>query len=413
MLKKEFGTTINLIENQENTGGSGGFNTGLRKALEYDYQYLMLVDNDIIMDKNAVEALSIFLDENRDVGMVGSEIYKMDQPDIIMALGSTVDYEKYKYQDCFRGCYDKDDIPEVNYCDYVPACSMMVRADVVREIGVMTESNFIYWDDIDWAKRMQLAGYKIAATTKSKIWHKGGAMRTTNTFPLYYFIRNGIYFFAKYLPESQMEHYIDTMLETIYSKLYGCYSKGKFNYMQCVMQAYDDALHGVTGRATDDKILPMIEEKNVFRQFVESDKKIIIELTDSCTKNEYEGIKSLIEFMEKTWDNKKITLSTRLCSKRIQELNKVLHIDTREGVALIDDYCPDDFDLVMRYCEHVKMVEEQILPIIYVDPYTNTINSEAEYIYFKGYDTTLDLFKRSQRELFRRGINSIRSNILH
>lgn len=102
-LKQEFDQKITLIENKENLGGSGGFNTGLREALKQEYQYLMLADNDIIMDTYAIEALSTFLDEHEDVAMVGSEIYKMDQPDTIMALGSLVDYEKYKYQDCYRG----------------------------------------------------------------------------------------------------------------------------------------------------------------------------------------------------------------------------------------------------------------------------------------------------------------------
>lgn len=81
----------------------------------------------------------------------------------------------------------------------------------------------------------------------------------------------------------------------------------------------------------------------------------------------------------------------------------------RDWLTVVEEYKDDEFDIVMRYCEHVKLVNQQILPVIYLDPYTNTINSESEYIYFKGYDINLDLFKRSQRELFRQGVRLIRS----
>ena len=54
-IREHFGTQVILLENKENLGGSGGFNTGLREALKREYEYLMLVDNDIVMDPHAIE----------------------------------------------------------------------------------------------------------------------------------------------------------------------------------------------------------------------------------------------------------------------------------------------------------------------------------------------------------------------
>lgn len=193
-IKEKFGRQLILIENDENLGGSGGFNVGLREALKYDYEYIMCVDNDVYFDSHAVEELRNFMIEHKDVGMVGSRAYFMDEPKRIWSFGADIDFEKYVQRDNYRNCTDTDGVPEVTYCTYVPACSMMLRTETVKKVGIMPEENFIYWDDMEWGYRFNKAGYKVAAYGKAKVWHKGGGRNGKTTFNNYYMWRNRLKF---------------------------------------------------------------------------------------------------------------------------------------------------------------------------------------------------------------------------
>ena len=70
---------------------------------------------------------------------------------------------------------------------------------------------FIYFDDIEWCTRVKNSGYAIDALKSAKVWHKGGAREAANTIGPYYFTRNNLKFFSKYMLPSQLEIFIEKM----------------------------------------------------------------------------------------------------------------------------------------------------------------------------------------------------------
>ena len=79
-IREKYGSQVTVLVNAENLGGSGGFNTGLRKALEKGYEYLYCLDNDVLVDENAMGELVEFLDAHPDSGMAGSRVYRSQIP---------------------------------------------------------------------------------------------------------------------------------------------------------------------------------------------------------------------------------------------------------------------------------------------------------------------------------------------
>ena len=71
-IRNAYGEQVTLLVNQENLGGSGGFNTGLRAAFQKGYPYLMCVDNDALLDENAVGNLLAFLQEHPETGIAAA-----------------------------------------------------------------------------------------------------------------------------------------------------------------------------------------------------------------------------------------------------------------------------------------------------------------------------------------------------
>jgi GT2 family glycosyltransferase len=78
---------------------------------------------------------------------------------------------------------------------------MLVSASAVREIGLMEESYFLYWEDTEWCVRAHRLGYKTLFVPKSHVWHKVSASTGKDSFAQhYYYTRNGFSFLFRYGP---------------------------------------------------------------------------------------------------------------------------------------------------------------------------------------------------------------------
>lgn len=258
-IKSKFGDRVNLIENTENLGGSGGFNTGLRIVRERGYDYFFCLDDDAQVDENALSTLYQYMEENPDVGMAGCRVYHAQMPEYIQQCGLTIDFASCNIRTLYADVLEEDSIPEVIECDAVATCAVMVRGSVVREtnVGIMPEDNFIYWDDIEWGHRMHLAGYRTVTLGSAKALHQMGANgRKPTTFIEYYMWRNRLHFFMKYTPEEQWEQMSVQALGGIFDLLYETMYREEHNQVRSIYYAFQDALEGVRGKAAEYKILP-------------------------------------------------------------------------------------------------------------------------------------------------------------
>lgn len=257
-IEKAYGGQVTLLVNQENLGGSGGVNTGLRAAFEKGYPYLMCVDNDALLDENAIGSLFTFLQEHQEVGIAAAKIYHREAPDYVQQFGQKIDFENFCTDVTYLNAYEDGSMPEYVYTDAVAACALMIRRSVVEKIGFMPEENFLYWDDTEWCYLCGRAGWKVASVGNAMALHAMGAKKELeNTFPTYYAWRNWIRFFMRYTKPMAWEAMVDTFLGSMFQIIYEGLHKGEKNRSRTVMLAYDDALHGVTGKAGENRIFAL------------------------------------------------------------------------------------------------------------------------------------------------------------
>jgi hypothetical protein len=277
-IREKYGDKVTLIVNDENLGGSGGFNTGLRQAYAKGYPYLMCVDNDAMLDENAVGNLAAFLDEHDEAGMAASKIYHLEAPDYIQQFGQKIDFEYFCTEVPHLNMLEDGSMPDYLYVDSVAACSLMVRRTTIEKIGFLPEENFLYWDDTEWCYLCNQAGMKVASVGTSKALHAMGAKKEdVNTFPTYYAWRNWIRFFSKHTPEERFEKMAETFLGSIFAVVYAGIHKGEYNKLKTVMLAYDDAIHGVTGKAGENRIFDIDVNYEPFIKLFSSAKNFYIE----------------------------------------------------------------------------------------------------------------------------------------
>jgi len=187
---------VKLIQNAENLGGTGGFNTGLRYVLGCDYSFVWLLDNDAVALPEALEALVDVMTSDSSIGLVGSKLLHPADTTLINEIGADINPFTARPKPKHMNERDRQ-LPSVLDVDYVAVCSVLVRLSAVKRVGLMDEAYFLMWDDMEWGMRFGNAGYRVVAATKSCVTHPGFSERLPTSNFIYYATRNHFYFIAK------------------------------------------------------------------------------------------------------------------------------------------------------------------------------------------------------------------------
>lgn len=200
-----------VIRSSVNLGFAGGNNVGMRYALTRgDCDYLWLLNNDTVVDPDALTRLVERMGQQASVGMCGSTIRRYHDPESIQALGGGY-YCRWIglpwHYGRFRMWGKKINQRRAEiWMNYVEGASMLVSRKFVEEVGLMCEDYFLYFEETDWAIRAK-GRFQLAYAPLSIVYHKVGASIGTSSNPArksmvcdYYNIRNRILFTRRYYP---------------------------------------------------------------------------------------------------------------------------------------------------------------------------------------------------------------------
>jgi len=170
-----------FIQAFENKGFAAGNNIGMKFALfRNDFEYIWLLNNDTVIEKNSLKSLVDFSIKNKviknKIGIVGSKLLFYDAPNIIQGIGGI--YNKYLAIGSHIGMFERDlnqyDNKYLKF-DYVIGASMFVTKNFIKNIGLMCEEYFLYFEEMDWAVRAKFKNFKISFCGLSKVYHKEGS----------------------------------------------------------------------------------------------------------------------------------------------------------------------------------------------------------------------------------------------
>ncbi|GAA1840597.1 glycosyltransferase [Agromyces salentinus] len=186
------GDLVDLEQLARNTGGAGGFAAGMAVALErHDPDWLWLMDDDTVPTEGALEALLTSV-EGTDVAAAGSRVIWTDGTEHPM---NTPRAKPFAAKAERVAAARAGGIP-VRSTSFV---SMLVRADVVREVGLPIADYFIWNDDFEYSTRV-LRGRRGLHVPASVVVHKTKVLGATDADPgprFYYEVRNKLWMFRR------------------------------------------------------------------------------------------------------------------------------------------------------------------------------------------------------------------------
>jgi len=172
-LGTEFGTAISTLRVPENRGYAAGANVGIRAALGQGAGYVWLLNNDTVVRENALAHLVAPLFERSDLGLVspiilGSEM--VDWSEGIWYAGGHLDLAHSSAQHV-NEMGESISMPLLP-TDFVTGCAMLVRREVFESIGLLDESFYLFWEDVDFSLRACRRGWRIAVVAAPDVHHK-------------------------------------------------------------------------------------------------------------------------------------------------------------------------------------------------------------------------------------------------
>lgn len=211
-LKTKYPNVI-FIENKNNLGFAEGNNVGIKYATEHGTDFVLILNNDTIVDKNLISELLEVVKTNEKIGIVVAKIY--------FAPGFEFHKERYKKEDLgkvfwygggemdwgnvigyHRGVDEVDhgQYDRVEATDFASGCCMFVKKEVFEKVGMFDEKYFLYYEDSDYCMRLKKRGYKIVYAPSAILWHKnaGSAGGSGSKLQDYYITRNRLLFGFRY-----------------------------------------------------------------------------------------------------------------------------------------------------------------------------------------------------------------------
>ncbi len=204
-LQKEFPEIV-LLVNDKNLGFTGGNNRGLRYALDEGFETLMLLNNDTIVTPNFINFLQASL-KHEAIGAVQPKIMFNKERNVIWNAGSN--FNRLFTLPSTVGI-NKEDLGQFDKARFIPwitGCCFLVKSSVIKEVGLLDDRFFIYYEDTDWSLRIRERGFKLKYVPESIIYHEVGRSDENRSsqgegnlspFSHYITVRNEIFLMRKH-----------------------------------------------------------------------------------------------------------------------------------------------------------------------------------------------------------------------
>lgn len=197
---------IVVFKEKNNLGFAGGNNIGIRYALENDYDYIMLLNNDTEVKENFILPLVERIEKDHFLGAVQPLILNFSNKSIIWNAGGKLN--KFLGLTSTRLNNNKlnSSIVFDDYTDWISGCCILIKSEILTKVGLLDEKFFNYYEDVDWSLRMKNLGYDLGFVKESIIYHHGSSSSKNKkntggliSFKIHYFnIRNHILLLKKH-----------------------------------------------------------------------------------------------------------------------------------------------------------------------------------------------------------------------
>jgi GT2 family glycosyltransferase len=231
---------VRIVELAENRGVTAALNVCLAAC---HGELVGLFNNDMELAPNCLAELVAELERHSSIGSVTPKMLDFVDREVIDGAGDMLNWRGGGRR---RG-HGERDAGQYNQAEEVfGPCggAAMYRRDALQAVGGFDEAYNAYYEDIDWAFRAQLAGFRCRYVPTAVLYHRGSATlgRGMTDFNAYHLWRNPVWLIAKCFPARALARHAADLLRGQAGNLYVAIRERKIRVWARAMR---DALRGL------------------------------------------------------------------------------------------------------------------------------------------------------------------------
>ena len=180
---------VKVIKSEKNLGFAGGNNLGIRAA---QGKYILLINNDTIFKDFNIQALIKRLESSPKIAVVCPKLrFSWGNNPIQYAGYTPLSKITVRNQAIGFGEEDHGQYDTAHPTPYAHGAAMLIKREALEKVGLMPESYFLYYEELDWSMMFTRAGFEIWYDPACTVYHKESQATGQNS-PLrtYYIVRN-------------------------------------------------------------------------------------------------------------------------------------------------------------------------------------------------------------------------------
>jgi GT2 family glycosyltransferase len=160
-----------LIRNRENLGFAEGSNQGIRRALEDGADYVLLLNNDTVVERGMVSRLVGTAAANADRAAVSPKMLNAYRRDRIWFVYGKTNLWTGVFSNPLYDAPATMILDDVLPMEYASGCCVLIPRRMIEKVGLFDPSFFAYCEDVEWSLRARKAGFKLLCDTRAVLWH--------------------------------------------------------------------------------------------------------------------------------------------------------------------------------------------------------------------------------------------------
>lgn len=193
---------VRLLRNEDNLGFTGGNNAAIRDVLLRGTDYLLLLNNDTIVAETFLRELIQVAEKAPEIGLLNPKILYYEPSDRIWYAGGEYRLGWSFAKHVGAGQRENGKYSETREVSFTTGCALLIRAEAFAKVGLLDDSFFFGFEDLDWCVRARKAGYKAFYVPSALVWHRDGYV-TKKNFGIsakdFYHFRNSVLLARKHL----------------------------------------------------------------------------------------------------------------------------------------------------------------------------------------------------------------------